>query len=383
MVDLPKKIFNNQKNDYHVPEIILGQDPGLLDSINTHYPAAWDLYKKLKKLDWDELEFKFHSCNVEFKTCDKSIYDMMVKTLAWQWEADSVASRSIVGILANVVTDSRIWTGYVRINDNENIHALTYSEIVRNSFDNPNEIVDEIMAVEEAQERMLAVARVMQAAHKASHDYANGYIQNTQELYNTIFMYFVGLYFLERVQFMASFAVTFAIGKAGYFQPISDAVKKIAQDEFEIHAQYGQEVIKALLRTSRGKQAYANCKEQIVDLLWEIIRTECNWVSYLHEDGRQLTGVTPQKLMNWTLFNANAAGTFLDVMDAVIEKYGVEFKETFGYDLEFPTKNPLPFMQQYLDIAATQASPQEQDAPDYQVNVLSRVDEQEVFDTDF
>ncbi|WP_273650015.1 ribonucleotide-diphosphate reductase subunit beta, partial [Pseudomonas aeruginosa] len=192
-------------------------------------------------LDWDELEFDFSTCLVEFETCDKSTYDMMIKTLAWQWEADSVASRSIVNILSPVMTDSRVWAGYVRINDNEDVHALTYSEIVRNSFKDPKVILDEILRVEEAQERMVAVARTMGEAHDAVHAYALNQVPNDQELYNKVFMFFIALYFLERIQFMASFAVTFAIGRTGAFQQIAAAVKKIAQDEFEIHAQYGQE----------------------------------------------------------------------------------------------------------------------------------------------
>lgn len=380
---LPKKIFNATKSDYHLPEIILGDDPGLLDSIHTHYPKMWELYKRLKMLDWDELEFDFSTCLVEFETCDKSTYDMMIKTLAWQWEADSVASRSIVNILSPVMTDSRVWAGYVRINDNEDVHALTYSEIVRNSFKDPKVILDEILRVEEAQERMVAVARTMGEAHDAVHAYALNQVPNDQELYNKVFMFFIALYFLERIQFMASFAVTFAIGRTGAFQQIAAAVKKIAQDEFEIHAQYGQEVIRALLATERGKLAYSQCKDKIIELLWEIVKTEVTWVNYLFSEGRELTGVNATKLINWVLFNANAAATFLSIENDVVEQYQVEFKESAGFDFIWPEKNPLLYMEDYLDISSTQASPQEEEKPDYMVNVVNDVGEEEEFEVDF
>ncbi|BBI55925.1 ribonucleoside diphosphate reductase small subunit [Pseudomonas phage vB_Pae10145-KEN51] len=380
---LPKKIFNVAKSDYHLPEIILGDDPGLLDSIHTHYPKMWELYKRLKMLDWDELEFDFSTCLVEFETCDKSTYDMMIKTLAWQWEADSVASRSIVNILSPVMTDSRVWAGYVRINDNEDVHALTYSEIVRNSFKDPKVILDEILRVEEAQERMVAVARTMGEAHDAVHAYALNQVPNDQELYNKVFMFFIALYFLERIQFMASFAVTFAIGRTGAFQQIAAAVKKIAQDEFEIHAQYGQEVIRALLATERGKLAYSQCKDKIIELLWEIVKTEVTWVNYLFSEGRELTGVNATKLINWVLFNANAAATFLSIENDVVEQYQVEFKESAGFDFVWPEKNPLLYMEDYLDISSTQASPQEEEKPDYMVNVVNDVGEEEEFEVDF
>lgn len=379
---LPTQIFNAAKGDYHVPEIILGEAPGLLDSIHTHHPKLFALYKTLKKLDWDELEFPFEICQVEFADGDQKIADKMIKTLAWQWEADSIASRSIVNVLSCVVTDSRVWTGYVRINDNENVHALTYSEIVRCSFKDPKKVVDELMQVEEAQKRLVVVAEIMATAHEMAHRYALGEIPNDQTLYNAIFMYLVALYFLERVQFMASFAITFAIGKAGNFQVISEAVKKIAQDEFEIHSQYGQEVLRALLKTERGKLAYEQCREQIIQLGIELLWTETRFVNWMFADGTQLVGAPPTKLIQWNQFNCKAAFSFLDVDGPILERAALPYKEEFGIELTLPETNPLPFMVEYLDIAATQNSPQETDAPDYQVNLLDRQGVEDIIDVD-
>lgn len=382
-VDLPIKIFNNQKTDYDSPEIILGQEPGLFDSINNHHPVLFNLYKRLKMMDWDENEFPYGDCLHEFETATREDYDMMVKTLAWQWEADATASRAIVNILGPVLTDSRVWAGYVLINSNENLHALTYSEIVRNSFKNPQVILDEILNVKEAQERMLTVAKVMGEAHDASHAYACGTIPNDQDLYNKIFMFLLALYYLERIQFMASFAVTFAFGKMGRFQPIAMGVQKIAQDEYEIHAQFGQEVIKALLKTERGRQAFADTKADGLKLFWEIIMTEVRWLLYLFSEGRELPGVTLKKMIQWVLFNGNAAGTFTGVKDQITDEMRAEFLEATGFELEWPTKNPLPYMTEYLDIGANQTSPQEVDNNQYLVNALDTSNEQETFTVDF
>jgi ribonucleoside-diphosphate reductase beta chain len=377
---LPTNIFNLQKNDYDVPEIILGQQPGLFDSINNHFPAPWKIYKRLRKLDWDEHEVDFGPCNAEFKSCDPDIRDIMIETLAWQWEADSIAARSIVGILAPVITDSRIWQAYLRINENEGVHALTYSEIVRVSFDNPDEIRAAVLAVEEAQSRMSAVANIMATAYTASHEYALGIRQNDQSMYNDIFMYFIALYFLERIQFMASFAITFAIGKAGNFQPISDVVKKIAQDEFEIHSQYGQEIIRILLQSERGKLAYIQCKQRILGLAKEILWTETTWAKYIFRNNRELVGVNIPKLVNWVQFNGLAAFTFLGIQDDVVSLCQEDYEKEFNLPLAMPKVNPIPFLQDYLDIAGSQASPQEQSQTAYMVNLMDAAGEQEVFD---
>ena len=54
---LPAKIFNTGKTDHTTPQIILGDEPGLFDTINKSHPALWKLYKTLKGQDWDENEF--------------------------------------------------------------------------------------------------------------------------------------------------------------------------------------------------------------------------------------------------------------------------------------------------------------------------------------
>lgn len=382
-VELPIKIFNNNKTDYDSPEIILGQDSGLFDSINNHHPVLFNLYKRLKMMDWDENEFPYGDCLDQFETASRSDYDMMVKTLAWQWEADATASRCILNILAPVLTDSRVFTGYARITENECLHALTYSEIVRNSFKNPQVILDEILKVQEAQERLVTVAKVMGEAHDASHLYAARLIPNDQDLYNKIFKFFMALYYLERVQFMASFAVTFAFGKMGRFQPIVMGVQKIAIDEYEIHAQFGQEVIKALLKTERGRMAYEQTKEECTKLFWEVVMSEVRWLTYLFSEGRELPGVTLKKMIQWVLFNGNAAGTFTGHKALITDEQKAEFLEVTGFELEWPDKNPLPYMAEYLDLAANQTSPQEVDNNSYMVNALDVSREEKTFEVDF
>lgn len=697
-IQLPIKVFNTQKTDYTKPEIIFGQEPGLFDTINKHYPELWKLYKGLKELDWDENEFDYSTCNVQFKTCDKHTYDMMIKTLAWQWEADSVANRSITTILGPVCTSTEAWAGWSRISENEcyidgtealtptgwkdlkditlndlvaqyspedrsitfvnptdkiekeyegslfsfkshqghfhqvvtpnhrmlvrkrfdnsytvklahetdyqlgsakdlisadssgylsgidnrlttlerffiavqadgfvsdrydgskvgtipvwfsfskqrkidrliNIvtqlgftwteltpkpsqgntkerrnfkvnvpleyssyiknfsyfslaekdlswcrdflneiihwdghytkntgilnttneevalfvqavasvagmkthlrripdnrketfndifrvtwkdqpftsgqtivkeeipykgtvrcltvpsgffvvryknavsiggnclHAATYSEIVRNSFDDPSDILDEILSVQESIARLQTVSSIFDKAHTTSHRYALGLIpkEEMQDAYNDIFMFIVALLCLERIQFMASFAVTFAIcDGTGLFQPIGKAVQKIAQDEFEIHVQFGMEVLKNLLTTERGQIAYQQCKPEIIKLINEVVKSEDEWINYAFSEGRELTGVTKEMMLDWNHFSGTVIAKFMGVQDEV----------------SFPLveNNPLKYMELWVDISKTQTSPQEQDNNQYKVGVMKRDDEGEVFDIEF
>lgn len=359
-------IFNANKADYENSPLFFGEKSGLFDTVNKRYPEIWDIYKTIKSLDWDENEFNYSSCVNDFKTCDRSTYDMMIKTLAWQWEADSFVSR-ISPLVGCVVSSSELWAAWQRLSDQEAVHAATYSEIVRNSFEDPSVILDEILRVEESLSRLETVSRVMGRAYKTAHKYALGEVDVTQEVYNDIFMFVVGILCLERIQFMSSFAVTFAICDTGMFQPIGKAVQKIAQDELETHVALDKEVLKVELSTERGKIAYEQCKEEIEELISEVIDSEMQWIDYLFSEGRELIGLNASILKEWSKFCARDVVKFL--------KVDVNYK--------FPATNPLKFMENWLNIGKSQGSPQEEDIAQYKVNIMRRDDDGVEFDTDF
>ena len=366
------KIFNDEMaiEDYSNYGLILSNDkgPGLVSTIHKKFKKVWDLYKEQRSLDWDEAEFDFSQCNLDFKNCPKDVSDMMIRTLAWQWETDSVASKAIVAIMAPFVTSNEYWFAIQRVSDNESVHALTYSEIVRLSFDDPNKVLSDILSVKESMSRLNCVRKVFAEAYEASHKYALGQIQNSQELYNIVFKFIATLYMLERIQFTASFAVTFTICGAGWFQPIGKAVQKIAQDELEVHCELGAEVLKCEMQTERGKIALEQTHSELLEIFNEIVESERVWLfDYLFADGRTLIGANAELLYQWTLFGAK-------VVDQLL-KLKAHHK--------FPKHNPLPSMEKWLNMNKFQAAPQEQDLAAYKVGTVSNDDASVIFDIDF
>ena len=363
------KIFNAEKDAPQYREkspLFFGPDPGLFDTVNKHYPKIWSIYKTMKSLDWSEDEFDYSQCQIDFKNCPKPVYDMMIRTLAWQWEADSIASRSIAPVLAPFISDSSLWAAWQRISDNEVVHAATYSEIVRMSFDDPEAVLKDILAVKESLVRLTAIGKVFKEGYEASHRYALGLI-SVDEAYDKLFMMIVALLLLERVQFMASFAITFTICSSNLFQPVGKAVQKIAQDELEVHVALDKEVLRIELGTERGRSCYERQKNAIKILCDEVVNSELVWTDYLFSEGRELVGVTASTIKNWVLFNARDVYKFLDIES--------EFK--------FPRSNPMPHLDDWINISNTQAAPQEQDNNQYKVGTVIRDDSVASFDVDF
>lgn len=361
-------VFNTDKTiaQYASQPLFFGDEPGLFDSIHKPYPKIWELYKTSQSLTWDANEFDYSTCNMEFKTCSTSIVEIFLKTISWQWSADSVASRSIISTLAPFVTDTSLWAALSSVNTIEQIHSETYSEIVRMSFDDPTQVLGDILAVKESIVRMDTVGEIFSTLHTKSHQYALGQITK-EDAYDDVMMTIVALLLLERVQFMASFAVTFTICSTGLFQAIGKAVQKIAQDELEVHAELDKEVLRIELATERGKQFYRNNKAKIKQLCDEVVQSELTWTDYLFSEGRDLVGTNAAVVKNFVLFNAREVYTFL----------GIES------DHKFPKVNPMPHVEDWISINKTQSAPQEQQGNQYKVGMIVRDDAQTTFDVDF
>lgn len=364
---LPKTIFNTEKTDYQTPSLFLGQAPGLFDTIHKSYPTIWSLYKGMKSLDWDENEFNYAASASDFATLPKSKVDKMIKSLAWQWEADSVASRAIAPIVALFDPCPELWAAWQRVSDNEVTHAATYSEIVRMSFPNGNAVLEEILQVTESMQRLGTVADEMAWIRERGLKYQLGLVPNDQETYNAIFMFTYVMLVLERVQFMASFAVTFALGQEDYFTQPAKGVQKIATDEYEIHVELDREVLANELRTERGMEAYRQLRPRMCQVINEVVKSELTWNEFVFSEGEDLKYLTKAGLDKWVLFSATN----------VVRPLGLDF------DYPQVETNPLPYMKSWLDISDFQASPQSEANGQYKVNLLRRDDETTEFEVDF
>lgn len=357
---LSPRIFNSKKNDYRKPDLFLGQPGGLLDTINSNYPDLLTLHDELKKMDWKRNEYDYALCQVEFNTCSRSHYLMMIRSLAWQWEGDSTAARAITDIIVPLCTAMESRVGYTRIADNENLHAMTYSEIVRGSFADPSTILDEITSIRESHGRLGSVGKLFEAARVASLEWQTTGIR-TKKTEQAIIQFVVAVYALERIQFMASFAVTFAFGEMSMFEPITSAVQLIARDEYSNHVPFGESVFKHMIATAWGLEAFKAVRQQLIDVIVEVIRSELSWVDYLYSDCEELPGVPKEKLKQWSLFNARAVCVGLGILDEVESILG----------LTMPSKLPLAYMKDWIAIEDTQISPQEQDSNGYSTNMVS------------
>lgn len=369
-------IFNTEKtleeysNTKLFGNVMESDSVALLDTINKKFDDIWANYKEMKALDWDENEFDYRQCLTDFEKVHPDTAEMMINTIFWQWEADSVASQCPAVLIAPYKPCTELWEAELRINDNESVHANTYSEIVRMSFKKPDEVLKSMMEKLNVHRRLNVIGESLKDLQKRSQALAYfgaealGYTdyhitRDMMEFYFTMFV-------LERVQFMASFAVTFTICRSNVFQPIGNAVKKICQDELEVHAEYRLNVIKHLLNSKHGKQVYELLKPKFEQMVEEVFASEFAFIDYvLDHDRKSVVGTNTDLLKKWVLFNGRPVVTALNL--DINDKYVL------------PETNPMPHLDKWIDINKTQTANQETNNTQYKVNVVRDNDDNVIY----
>ena len=355
------RIFNANKTDYHDTPLLLGQDNGLFDTINKRHRVFEDLFNRMAVYDWRETEFTFQDCNYQFRTCSRYEYDLMITTIAWQWEADTAAARSMIRILSTYITSPALWKLMVEITKNEIVHASTYSRMVELSFDHPDEIITDVVSKLEALRRMERIAGVMSHALNTAIKIETGQIaRSSTEAYDAIMILWCALLCMERIQFVASFAVTFGKGNAGKFVQFSNAVSKICTDELEVHAETDFAVLEIEFGTERGIDFLQRRGGDILALVDDVRQSELNWIDHIAANGAD-------KDPDLTI---DGLRTEVDLNSEPVYKF-------FGFKKELPylTGRRLPYMETMIKIDQVQGAAQEERKGNYMVGGVITNDE--------
>ena len=353
-------VFNANNKGYETGKypLFLGDDLGLFDTVNCVYPILEDLYQKQVSQIWNENEISLVQDKQDMLTLPKDTVDLMVKTISWQALADSVASKSISGLLMRYVSNSElegllnVWSFF------ETIHARAYSHIVKQTFVNPNQMLRDTYNSVETLVRSEAIVAAFNNLEQLPVD------ATTEEKREAIALAFAALFALEAIAFMSSFAVTFAITETGAFQGIGQEVTLIARDE-ALHTRMDYAILSILQQSPEWRESFKSLAPKIKDVLDSVVNQELKWADYLFSEGRQVIGLTSILLQEYTLYMAKP------LYDAL----GVDF------DFEVIEKNPCQYMEKYIDSSKMQVAPQELQITSYKIGSVK--DDTENLDLDF
>lgn len=341
-----KTVFNTDNTGHETGDypLFLGEDLGFVDTINRPYPILDTLFQDQMAQIWNEFEIDITQDRQDMIKAPADYAGAMVETILWQHLADSIASRSITGILLDHVSNSDLENWYNAVALFESIHARTYSHIIKQTFVDPNDALRQGYANFEVIKRSTVLAN-------AFDDLANlPYDAPVETKREHLYVALAALYMLERVNFMGSFAITFGIAELGYYQGIAQLVVLIARDEL-LHARGGKEILK--IEIAKNPESYARVKHKIQEVYDEVLKQEHEWADYLLNKYKIL-GLSAQSVKDYVTFRSQE----------VVDVLQLEAR----YDRL--DKSPLPYMEKYLDSSKVQVAAQEMQLTSYLLNSL-------------
>ena len=92
----------------------------------------------------------------------------------------------------------------------ESIHARSYTHIIRNIFNNPSEILDDIVINPEIIKRAESISKYYDELHSLSLEYQQGKQVDMYELRKRLYLCIMSVNVLEAIRFYVSFACSFA-----------------------------------------------------------------------------------------------------------------------------------------------------------------------------
>lgn len=325
--------------------LFLGDDLGFPDNVNITYPVLEELYQKQLSQIWNEHEIDLTQDRMDMISLPKSTVLPMKLTVMTQAVSDAMASRTISAVMMPHASNPEfenlinLWTFF------ETIHNRTYAHIIKQTFENPLEMMQEAYANERVMLRSETILKAFDDAANLPYDCT------TLDAQVAILKAFTALFGLEAIMFMSSFAVTFAVSETGSFQGIGKLVEMICKDEV-LHTRMDYEILNILKGEGWGA-AVAIAAPQMKTILDDIVNHELSWSEYVFTEG-QITGLTSGLLQQYVLHMAKP------VYDAL----GIDF------DYEVVEKNPLKYMDKYVDSSVMQVANQEMQSGQYQTGAI-------------
>lgn len=357
--------FNTVKNDPLHEPMFLGHTVNVSRYDQQKHPIFEKLIEKQLSFFWRPEEVDISKDRADWHSLTASEKHIFISNLKYQTLLDSIAARSVNICFLPLVSIPEVETWVETWAFSETIHSRSYTHILRNLFNDPSEVFDDIIVNENILNRAVSITRYFDRLIKMTQHYhslgegihkIDGEEINVtvREIKKALYLSVCSVNALEAIRFYVSFACSFAFAERELLEGNAKIIKLIARDE-AIHLTGTQHMLN-IWATGKDDPEMAEIAKELHEqgraLFMDVVEQEKQWADYLFKDGSMI-------------------GMNAEILKQYIEYISNQRLTAIGYDAPFDVKsNPLPWMNAYLVSDNVQVAPQETEISSYLVGQI-------------
>ena len=322
------------------------------------YPSFDKFTEKQLGFFWQPQEVDVYRDGKDFKNLTEHEQHIFTSNLKRQILLDSVQGRAPAESFGSIVSLPELENWIITWTFSETIHSRSYTHIIRNVYNNPSIIFDELMDIKEIVDCAEDISKYYDDLIESAGYYnllgegthtVNGK-KITIDLYDLkkkLFLALMSVNILEGVRFYVSFACSWAFAELKKMEGNAKIIKFIARDE-NLHLGSTQLLLKTLKKDDPDFEKIAmETEEECVKMFTDAVDQEKAWADYLFKDGSML-GLNRELLC--------------DYIEHIAQKRMSHVSLPKVYN---QSSNPLPWTQKWIAGSDVQVAPQQTQITSY------------------
>ncbi|QNI21233.1 ribonucleoside-diphosphate reductase subunit beta [Vibrio phage vB_pir03] len=368
-------VFKSGPTDYLNQPMFLGDVVSTARYDEQTHPEFERLISRQLAFFWRPEEINVTKDRLDYEQMSDHERFIFTENLKYQTLLDSIQGRSPNLAFLELTSIPELETWIETWSFSETIHSRSYTHIIRNLVNHPEEILSDITV----NPAIIKRAEFFTSAYNECIDMntERRNIMNRGETPNEEFMHkhryhilkaLVTVNALEAIAFYVSFACSFAFAEKKKMRGNGNIIRLIARDE-ALHLKGTEYMLNVLRKAPLWKEVWDENYDEFRGIFLQAVQNEEDWADHLFQYG-SLIGLNADYIKRFVRYIANVRMSTIQM--------GIPFPEQ--------TDNPLPwiFTSGWLSSDATQVAPQEEEITDYLTGDLdTNVSEDDLDDLDF
>ena len=330
-----RSVFDTKKVDNTKQPMFFGAPVNIARYENIRYSMFDKLTEKQLGFFWRPEEVDIARDSKDFRNLSEHEQHIFTSNLKRQILLDSVQGRAPTEAFLPLCSLPELENWIVTWTFSETIHSRSYTHIIRNIYNNPSEVFDGMLDIQEIVDCAKSISK-----------YYDDLMANPNK--QTLWMALNAVNALEGIRFYVSFACSWAFAELKKMEGNAKIIKFIARDE-NVHLASTQQMLKLL---ARDDKEFAKIKQQneqqVLNLFDSVVQQEKKWAEYLFKDGSMI-GLNAELLGEYVEWIANK------------RMHALGYKSPYRVE----QANPLPWTQKWISGGEVQVAPQETEISSY------------------